>query len=156
MSYQNLSITLSPEEKAGIISKITELKALLPFLINLTLEERVNLRKVAEKRQGYLNDVLSIANANPSAIPAIISLQEMNRDTIAFHDLGDILAHLAPLTESLDDTRVALGNEAIKSADACYSFLKTAAKGNNALNTSVQQITKHFGQTRKPTEEVSE
>jgi hypothetical protein len=51
MAYQNLSIILSPAQKADILSKVTALKTAMPFLINLSNEERQRLRKVAENNR---------------------------------------------------------------------------------------------------------
>ncbi len=150
MSYQNLSISLTAQQKADVIVKITAVKAALPFLINLTPDERHALRKVAEKRQGYVNDVLVAVKANPTMIPANINVVEYSKDALLYADLAEIMAHLKTLYEGVNDTFMAAGNEAIVVTDQCYGILKQAAKGNAALTSTVQELGKHFsGQGKK-------
>jgi hypothetical protein len=47
-----ISATLSAADKAAILTKINEIKALLPFLINLTVEEKSSLPKMSTFRDG--------------------------------------------------------------------------------------------------------
>ncbi len=150
MSYQNLSVSLTPEQKTDIINQIASVKAKLSFLINLTPAERKKLRKVAEKRQGYVNDVMVAVKANPAAIPSAIDTKEYYKDAQLFLDLSEIHAQMITLFEGLSDTFMASGNEAITTTDQCYGFLKQAAKGNSNLSTTVKEISKHFaGQGKK-------
>jgi len=149
MSYQNLSVSLTPAQKTTVITQITAVKTTLNFLINLTPAERKKLRKVAEKRQGYVNDVMVAVKANPTAIPAVINTTEYFKDAQLFLDLSEIYAQMITLFEGLSDTFMASGNEAITTTDQCYGFLKQAAKGNSNLSSTVKEISKHFaGQGR--------
>jgi hypothetical protein len=150
MSYQNLSVILTPAQKAAIIAQINVVKAGLTFLINLSPAERKKMRKVAEKRQGYVNDVVVAVKANPTAIPPAINTVEYFKDAQLFLDLSEIMAQMMPLYEGLSDTFMASGNEAITVSDQCYGFLKQAARGNSNLSNTVKEISKHFdGQGRK-------
>lgn len=152
MSYQNLSVTLTAQQKTEIIEKISDLKAALPFLVNLTPDERQALRKVAEKRQGYVNDVMIAVKANPLMIPAIIDVDEYVKDAALYNDMAEIMAHLKTLYEGINDTYMAAGNEAISVTDQCYGILKQAAKGNAALTSTVQELAKHFKSQRSKKE----
>jgi len=152
MSYQNLSVTLSAQQKAEIIEKIAAVKAALPFLVNLTPDERHSLRKVAEKRQGYVNDVMIAVKANPTMIPPVIDVQEYIKDATLYNDMAEIMAHLKTLYEGINDTYMAAGNEAISVTDQCYGILKQAAKGNASLTSTVQELAKHFKSQRSKKE----
>lgn len=149
MAYSNLSVSLSPEQKADILAKIDAVKAALPFLVNLNARERVTLRKVGNKRVGYVNDVRNAVKANSNAIPASVDLVEYEKDAQLYLDLGEIYEHLKPLFEGVSDTLMASGNEAIKTSDQSYAFLKAAARGNVNLDATLKSIAKHFA--RKPT-----
>jgi len=154
MSYQNLSVSLTPQQKADIIAKITAVKTSMNFLVNLTNHDRRFLRKVAEKRQGYVNDVLIAVKANPTVIPSSINTAEYIKDAQLYADMAEILAHLKPLFEGVSDTYMAVGNEAITVTDQCYGILKQAARGNTGLTDTVQKLGKHFHKhTHKPTDE---
>lgn len=149
MSYQNLSVSLTPAQKATIITQINAVRTSLNFMINLSPAERMKLRKVAEKRQGYVNDVMVAVKANPTVIPASINTAEYFKDAQLFLDLSEIYAQMITLFEGLSDTFMASGNEAITATDQCYGYLKQAAKGNNNLSSTVKEIGKHFaGQGR--------
>jgi len=152
MSYQNLSVTITSQQKAEIIEKIAAVKAALPFLINLTPDERQALRKVAEKRQGYVNDVMIAVKANPTMIPPVINTEEYFKDALLYNDMAEIMAHLKTLYEGINDTYMAAGNEAISVTDQCYGILKQAAKGNAALSSTVQELAKHFKSQRSKKE----
>jgi len=155
MSYQNLSVSLTPAQKATIITQINAVRTSLNFMINLSPAERKKLRKVAEKRQGYVNDVMVAVRANPTAIPAVINTVEYYKDAQLFLDLSEIYAQMVTLFEGLNDTFMASGNEAITVTDQCYGFLKQAAKGNTNLSTTVKEISKHFaGQGRTKAEKT--
>ena len=150
MSYQNLSVSLTPAQKTTIITQLAAVKTSLNFLINLTPDERRTLRKVAEKRQGYVNDVMVAVKANPTAIPATINTTEYYKDAQLYLDMSEIYAQIVILFEGISDTFMASGNEAITTTDLCYGYLKQGAKGNSNLSTTVKEISKHFaGQGRK-------
>jgi hypothetical protein len=150
MGYNNLSVSLTAAQKADILTQITAVKTSLNFLINLTPEERKRLRKVAEKRQGYVNDVVMAVKANPTAIPGVVDTAEYFKDSQLYLDLSEIFSNLRPLFEGVGDTFMASGNEAITVSDQCYGFLKQAARGNANLTETVKQISKHFdGQGKK-------
>jgi len=153
MSYQNLSVSITSQQKADIIAKIAAVKAALPFLINLLPDERKALRKVAEKRQGYVNDVMIAVKANPTVIPPVINVAEYTKDALLYNDMAEIMAHMKTLYEGINDTYMAAGNEAIVVTDQCYGILKQAAKGNAALTSTVQELSKHFKSQRSKKEE---
>ncbi|MDB5272230.1 MAG: hypothetical protein JWO58_597 [Chitinophagaceae bacterium] len=154
MSYQNLSVALSDDQKNTFINQIIALKSMMPFLIHLSPEERKSLRKVAEKRQGYVHDVVVAVKANSTAIPQAIDTVEFFKDAQLFLDLSEIMAQIVPLYEALSDTFMAAGNEAITVSDQCYGFLKQAARGNSHLTNTVQELSKHFAKKSKPAAET--
>jgi hypothetical protein len=151
MSYNNLSVALTAEQKADIIQKLIDLKILLPFLVSLSSKERQKLRKTGGKRQGYVIDVRNVAKANPSSIPEVIDMAEFEKDASLYADMSEILEHLLPLYEGILDTTIAVGSEAIKTADQCYGILKVSDKGNNTqLRNSLSEIKrKHFFRKKK-------
>lgn len=49
MPYQNISASLSDGDKSHILDYIKQIEILLPFLVNLTIDERVALYKMGNK-----------------------------------------------------------------------------------------------------------
>lgn len=148
MGYKKISADLNEERMAKIIAKIEDLKAELDFLINLSNEERKRLRKAAEKRQGYVNDIMIAVKANPTAIPSAIDTDEYYFKSRFFLNMSTINMHMKPLTEGVSDTLVAASHEAITLTDQCYGFLKQAARGSSILTDTVSKLAKHHAKTK--------
>lgn len=152
MPVLSLSISITPADKAAILTKIGEIKALMPFLINLTPQERKRLRKKGTKRTGYVNDVYQAVQNNQTVIPATFNVAAYKQDKFAGDDLTDIDDQLIPLFEGISDTLLLLGVELMKQSDSGYDYLKRAAKDNASIQAIVEQIAKAFaGQGKKKT-----
>ena len=144
MSGSNISAVLAPADLATTISKVSDIRALLPFLINMTPEERHKIRKMGTKREGYFAAVYPAALGNPSVIPLTFDMAEFTKDKTLRDALLTLKAVLAPLNEALDDTIMELNHELIKQTDQCYGYLQQGAEGNVALSGTVQGIAAQF------------
>lgn len=151
MPYSNLSFAITAAQKAAIKTAADTIRTNLSFLINLSLEERKSLRKIGSKRLGYVKDVLDGSKANPSSIPSAINMAEFDKDVQGYADMSEIAALLRPLFEAIEDTTIAVGSEATRTADQCYKNLKANAKGNASVKNTVDKI----GQALKQTKSVS-
>ena len=150
MSSLNLSVQLAAADKAAILTKIGEIKALLPFLINLTPKERQRLRKKGTKRAGYVDAVYNSLSSNPTVVPASFSMVEFTKDIEISKALQEILSTVSTLVEGIDDTILLAGNEEMTASDAGYDYLKRAAATNVAIQAEVANIAKAFeGQGKK-------
>ena len=140
MSNPNISAEITAADRAAIEANINGIKALLLFLANLTPQQRLKLRKKGTKRSGYVMDVYNAVIANPTAIPASFDVTEYTKDKNLFDELAYIKNLLLSLVESIDDTQMLVGSELMKQSDTAYGHLKTEAKSNMALTTTVQAI----------------
>ena len=157
MAYQNISAKITEAKKNSIIQKLQDIKNILDFTVNLTGEERRTLRKMGPKRTSYVQDVHNGLNANPDILPGSFTLAEFTKDVELIIALKEIENYIAPLTEAIDDTIMALGSEVMKQADTGYNYIKTAAETNQNLTGLVAQISEHFsGQGRIGSEEIEE
>ncbi|MBI2721559.1 MAG: hypothetical protein HYX39_05240 [Bacteroidetes bacterium] len=130
MPYSNLSAAISANALATIKQKITDINNLLPFLINLTEEERQTLPKMGDKSLSFVNKALQYAEANASLVPPYINIVELKKDLKLTEDLTSILQPLSQLQEALDDTTMAAGSESYTAALAFYGSVKQASKLN--------------------------
>ncbi|MDD5570538.1 MAG: hypothetical protein PHD97_05195 [Bacteroidales bacterium] len=155
MAYNNISVSLTDAQKVALRTSIAALKNMLPFLINLTPAERKRLRKTGNKRLSYVLEVLRVATANPQVLPTSFSLTEFTKDVVFMNDLAEFLGILKPVYEGMEDTMLAVGNEAIREADEVYGYLKVAGKksGSQALNISIQKISNNLKQNKKPADD---
>ncbi|MFH0894014.1 MAG: hypothetical protein V2A54_06230, partial [Bacteroidota bacterium] len=127
MAYSNISAALTVAQKASIKANIDAIKTILIFLVNLTPQERMKLRKTGNVRFGYVNDVYKAAVANPTTLPAGFNITEFGKDMQLLSDLTDIMGWLRTLNEGMDDTLMALGSEVIHQSDEVYGMLKVQA-----------------------------
>lgn len=150
MNSSNVSATLLDADKDTIILKLNDIKALLPFLVTLSATERKKLRKMATKRIGYVASVLEAVQAHPTAVPGDFDTLEFGKDVNLSLTLRQLYDISIAITQGLDDTMLALGNDLMQQADTAYGHLKQSAKKNAGLKVIVDQIGTAFaGQGKK-------
>ncbi|MCR4416116.1 MAG: hypothetical protein NUV92_00015 [Ignavibacteria bacterium] len=145
MPYQNISYELKDNEKNEIIELINQINQKLPFLINLTPEERMELPKMGDKTIPFVEKALELSNLNPNLVPPYINLDELRKDLELSKSLREILNLVGQLYEKLSDTYTAVGSEAYVSALAFYNSAKSAAKSNvPGTDVIVNELGKRF------------
>ncbi|MEQ8757893.1 MAG: hypothetical protein RID09_30855 [Coleofasciculus sp. G1-WW12-02] len=80
MPYQNISATLSDEDKEAIKAAIKTIEEKLSFLVNLSVEERRKLFKMGDKSLGFVQNSLNIAQSNPDILPNSFDFNEFVQD----------------------------------------------------------------------------
>ncbi|MBC7439389.1 MAG: hypothetical protein H7250_05330, partial [Flavobacterium sp.] len=137
-------------EKTAIIAKINEAMALMPFLINLTVEERKRQKGIGNKNLSYVQKCLEGAIAFPSEMKVSFSTPEFQKDVNLFNALLGIQVACQALFEKVDDTMKAAGIDSMGSSSEVYSTLKTSAKSNANVKSIVDEIGERFAAQRKP------
>jgi hypothetical protein len=145
MPYQNISFELKPDEKSEIINLINQVNSKLPFLVNLTPEERKEIPKMGDKTFPFVSKALELAQQNPQLVPPYVNVEELKRDFELSVQLRDILNLIEQLYEKLSDTYLAVGSEAYVAALSFYNSAKSAAKANvPGTDTIVNELGKRF------------
>ena len=132
-----ISAVLAPADKATILQKITEIRALLPFLINLTVQERKELFKLGDKGLGFDEKCKSYMAANPGLVPSFVSVTEMDKDRTLRLAVLDIQRELDSLREALDDTALVLGSEILMGDLSFYQNVRQATKRGSITGVDV-------------------
>jgi hypothetical protein len=130
MPYSNISAALTDEQRETILTKLDEINALLPFLVNLSPDERHMLPKMGNKTEPFVEKALGYSQTNPNLVPPYIDAAELKKDFELVKQLTPVLTKMAQLHEKLDDTMLALGSEAFTAALAIYNTTKAASKSN--------------------------
>ncbi len=130
MPYANISAVLSDADKATIITKLNEAKALLPFLINLINEEKKGLQSLTPGNEPFVTKALTYAEANPGLVPPFVNIPEFRKDYNLAVAIGLVQQVLLPFVEGVDDTSRAGGNEAWEAALKFYRAVQLAAEMN--------------------------
>lgn len=144
MPYQNITATLKEADIQEIKAALETIKQKLPFLINLSVEERRKLYKMGDKSLAFVNNSLTAAQSNRDILPASFDLEEFLRDYQLAATLTELLLGLRQVTEQVDDTLMAVGSEAMSSSLTVYDYVKTAAKKTPGLKTLAEQLGERF------------
>ena len=156
MPYQNISADLSAEDVKEIKVALETIQAKLPFLVNLTVEERRRLYKMGDKSLAFVNNSLTAAQSNPDILPGSFDTEELARDYQLATVLNDLRISLRQVTEKVDDTLVAVGSEAMASSLSVYDYVKAAAKRQPGLKAVAAQLGERFKSARQKADKADD
>jgi hypothetical protein len=145
-----ISAVLTEAEKNDVLTKINDAKALMPFLISLTTEERRTLKGIGNKNLAYVQKCLEGALAFPNELKKNFDVTEFQKDVVLFNNLLGIQLACLALFESIDDTMKAAGIDAMASSSEVYDSLKSSAKSNANVKSIVAEIGERFAAQKKP------
>jgi len=143
MPDNRISATLSQADRQAVLDAINTIRTKLPFLIDLSPEERQTLPKMGDKSRGFVSQALEVATQNTDILPRSFDVEEMRKDVELLVALAPVLAALAQLNELVDDTVVAVGSEAYAAALLIYQYARAAGKGA-ALDTALDSLGQRF------------
>ena len=146
-----ISTTLTQTDREAVMGAVATIKAKLPFLVDLTLEERKALPKLGDKSRAFVGKALEVATQNPDFLPRSFDLEEMRKDVQLFEALYPIVVALTQLQELLDDTYVTVGSEAYASALQVYTYAKASGQGAG-LDAVVVELGQRFARKAKKKE----
>jgi hypothetical protein len=152
MPDNRISASLSQADQQTILSAINTIRQKLPFLIDLTPEERRTLPRMGDRSRGFVAQALEVATQNTDILPRSFDVDEMRKDVDLLAALSPVLTALAQLNELVDDTFMEVGSEAYTSALFVYQFARAAGKGA-ALDSALDALGERFARKsrRAPT-----
>ncbi|MCX7007190.1 MAG: hypothetical protein NTY53_08065, partial [Kiritimatiellaeota bacterium] len=74
-----ISAVLTPADKAAIIAKLNEIRALVPFLISLSPRERQSLTKLGNKTASFDGKCRDYMAQHPKLVPRFLDMAEFQR-----------------------------------------------------------------------------
>lgn len=156
MRTNKISGVLTDAVKAQVTTKVNEILILLPMLINLTVEERKNLKGIGNKNLAYVKKCLEGALAFPNELKVNFDVAEYQKDVNLFESLLGIHIVVQALLEKIDDSIKASGIDSMKSSSEVYDSLKSSAKNNANVKSIVDEIAVRFkGQGKAKTPPAS-
>ena len=150
MPYQNIDATLSTADQQAIKDAFALIPQKLTFLVNLTADERRATFKAGPNSLSFLQNALTAAQNNPNVLPASFSIPAFQKDVNLFTALTEIFMLASSLTSQLDNTRLAVGGEAMQEASQVYTYFKAAAKTTPGLKPIADQLAERFQKAGKP------
>jgi hypothetical protein len=151
MTTNQISATMTKADRDAVLAAVATIKEKLPFLMDLTPEQRTSLPKMGDKSQAFVNKALEVATQNPDFLPRSFDLEEMKRDVELFQALYPVFLSLTQLQELVDDTVMAVGSDAYAAALVVYNFAKASGKGSG-LDAVADEMGKRFARKSRKVE----
>lgn len=140
-----ISATLSPADKATALTKLGEIQALLPFLLNLTADEKSSLPKMSAIRDGMDETFAQEMTAHPELVPNFVDMTELSKDRALRSALRDLHQQMCALCEGIEDTLTAAGVDTYLAYLSFYNNVKQGAKRNvPGANTVLDNLKRFF------------
>ncbi len=145
-----ISHEITDAVKIQILTKFQEIKDLMPFLINLTPEEKQGIPTISTER-GAMDEVFHTEmGAHPELVPSYVDSAEMAHDRELRGDLLEILQRSREVCDSLQDTAHVAGSDVLLGYLSFYSNVQQAAKrGAAGANTLLDNLSRFFPRSRR-------
>ncbi|HAQ65326.1 MAG TPA: hypothetical protein DCR43_05685 [Bacteroidales bacterium] len=130
-----ISATITEDKKAEFKEIAARLKALLPFMISLTSEERKRGMRLGLQSLSFIGKALEYAEANPQFTSEYIKIDEFHRDYKVAYDMIELYRLLHPLVQQMKDTAMQAATEALPQAISFYASVGSAvSKGEEGAS----------------------
>lgn len=143
-----VSATLTTSDRETILNAIETIKQAMPFLVNLTAEDRKTMPKVSDRGRGFMLNSLEAAQKHTDCLPRSFDVEEMRKDVQMIEDLYPILLALGELYSLVDDTYFTVHSEAYAAALKVYDAAKSHAD-MPGMKIVVEQLKQQFARRNK-------
>lgn len=150
MPYQDIDATLSATDLQAIKDAFATILQKLPFLVNLTVDERKATFKAGPNSLSFVQNALTAAQNYPNVLPGSFSTEAFQRDVNLFTTLTEIGTLSSSVTSQIDDTRLAVGGEAMQEARQVYKHIQAAAETTPGLKPIAEQLGERFQRASSP------
>ena len=143
MPDNRISAALTQADQQAVLAAVNTIREKLPFLIDLTPEERKALPRMGDSGRGFVAKALEVAEQNPDILPRSFDVAEMRKDLELLDSLLPVMTSFEQVNELLDDTCTAVGSEVYASALLVYQYVRAAGKGS-ALDDALDSLGQRF------------
>jgi hypothetical protein len=140
-----ISAVLLAADKTAVLAAIETIRTKLPFLVNLTKDERRKLPKMSDKTIAFDEKCAAYMLAHPELVPSYVNTTEVNKDRALRVAVLDIGQQLKQLVEGVDDTMMLCASEAYSADLSFYQNVRQAAqRGVVGADTIYQDLKQRF------------
>jgi hypothetical protein len=144
MSQNRISAEIAQADIDAVMNAITTIKNKLPFLINLSTDERKAMPKLGDKSRAFVTKAAELATQNPGFLPRDFNVDEMHKDVKLFDAIYPIQQALMTLNENLSDTATEVCSEEYVAALLVYNYAKSSGIGTASLDGVVDELGYRF------------
>ena len=155
-THNRVSAEITDAAKSQILAKFQEIRDLLPFLINLTPEEKMSIPTISTER-GAMDEAFNAEMAaHPELVPSYVDATELACDRELRGDLLEILQRSREVCSALEDTAHVAGSDVLLAYLSFYSNVRQAAKrGVAGANILLENLSRFFPRSRRATGPMS-
>ncbi len=150
MPYQNIDATLTSVDFQAAQQAFADVLSKLPFLVSLTTGDRKAIFKTGPDRVSFVQNASTAGSVNPDIFPGTFNLSGFLRDVQLFDQLTQLGTLADSVASQIDDTRLAVGGEAMKGAVQVYNYVREASKTTPGLKPLADQLGEQFQKANKP------
>ncbi len=125
-----IAAAITAAVKAQILTKLQEILDLVPFVVNLTPDDKQSIPTIGLNRAGMIPIFIQQMKAHPELVPSYVNMPALDEDNALYFDLGELLSGGLVVTEALGDTKHLAGADMLLAFLAYYNNLKEAARRN--------------------------
>jgi hypothetical protein len=152
MAIQNLvSASIAPDTKADILSKLTDIRGKLNFMMSLKPSDIQSMVKVGNNYAPFLDKAYATLEAYPDIVTKTFNQEEFRKDYQLGKDLTIIVDQMKQLTESLENTLTAANSDTMIAALEVYTAVKQHADRVPGLNLVSEEMAVFFKRTHHKT-----
>lgn len=143
MPEDRIEATLTQADRDAVLAAIQTIKERLPFLTDLTPDERRALPKMGDRSRTFVDRALEVATQDDSFLPRSFQVAEMRQDVELVNSLESIRLALLQLSEAVDDTYTLAGSEAYTAALVVYQSARAQGRGG-PLDAVADELGRRF------------
>ena len=120
--------SIPAQDMTDILAAFATIKAKLPFLINLSAEEKRRMPNISTARGGMVDTFTIEMGLHADLIPTYVDMPELAKDAALITQLETIRSCANELCEGINDTHQAVGSDMYLAYLSFYNSVKQAAK----------------------------
>jgi hypothetical protein len=123
-----ISANLTDADRQAILAAVAVIKTKLPYLLNLTPEERMALPKMSDASAAFDDKCATYMDSLPTLVPGFVEVAEVKKDRELYSQLKGVAAELIALGQSMDSTMMVVASELWMADLSFYQNVRLAAK----------------------------
>jgi hypothetical protein len=146
-----ISAELIAQAVTDINDAYATIRTNIPFLLNLTKEERRSLPRMGAGSMDFVEKTLAFVAQHPEAFPSNFNSAEFLKDGALNTPWKLIMALHRQFNEEMEDTELALNSDLFMAALDAYAYIK-ANNRNGAYDAYIDSVKARFAKSpRNPT-----
>ena len=156
LTNNRLNTTLTSQQVDEVKTAIQIIYSNMPFLLGLTVGERIALPKINVANKAFAEDAINAITNNAEMLPGYLKVANMQTDLQLFTQLDELSGLVRQLLEKIEDTQILAGSEAYVSALVGYKLFGAAASAGIAGSDAVYDSLKaRFASASVPKKEAA-